>query len=630
MAGGPHSHPSDDSLVTRAAYVVFQGGGARAYAHIGGLAALEELDVALLGVAGTSAGAFLAAFTAVGYSADEMLNPNDPEDHLLRRININSPVELFDKRRWKLLAILKRAWKSRLRKRWWPAMGGSMFSLALQLLLRRGIFDSKEMVRAVDDLLRLRINEWRQLDREFYGGSEEPLPAKRLVQFGDLKNQPGAVPLKIVVVDVSRNRVVVFSTDDTPEASIAQAVVASAAAPGLFRLCEVAWAGGESGSVYADGGLASNLPIWVFSDERHFDARRIAGVLPTIGFTLEDEHASDVTSVPGLLNRLKDVVLSTGQQLLNPLVDSLMLVPLPTQGITFLDLDATLADVAAVVARAETAARKILNANLLTSGGLARASKLLELGPREARGNHLSPAEGIYLALANAKTIIENDLERIGCTEYTRLRVCCIEPIRSRYGKAPIRNFRVVQTVGFSDDADDRMMLDGENRCAPRAFHERGLVMWPRTHEKNMSKYERALLPASLRSAICIPVFEGGSQTWNLDPAVRPDVEPVGIFSLDADIDLTPFVAEIQETLLQVSQFAWEVFAARQVQRGLLSAPHHSNDTATAPQSGERDTWGSAFRAVKETLVHSAQLIWEIGSALGPLSSERENVKSRV
>ena len=58
------------------AYGIFQGGGAKGYAHVGALKAAEERDIKFVRIAGTSAGAIVAALAAAGYSADELLNPD--------------------------------------------------------------------------------------------------------------------------------------------------------------------------------------------------------------------------------------------------------------------------------------------------------------------------------------------------------------------------------------------------------------------------------------------------------------------------------------------------------------------------------------------------------------------------
>jgi predicted acylesterase/phospholipase RssA len=61
------------------AYGIFQGGGAKGYAHVGALKAAEERDIRFTRLAGTSAGAIVASLVAAGYSADELLDPSRPE-----------------------------------------------------------------------------------------------------------------------------------------------------------------------------------------------------------------------------------------------------------------------------------------------------------------------------------------------------------------------------------------------------------------------------------------------------------------------------------------------------------------------------------------------------------------------
>ena len=53
-------------------YGVFEGGGVRGTALVGGVAAAEEHGITFRAVAGTSAGAIVASLVAVGYNASEM------------------------------------------------------------------------------------------------------------------------------------------------------------------------------------------------------------------------------------------------------------------------------------------------------------------------------------------------------------------------------------------------------------------------------------------------------------------------------------------------------------------------------------------------------------------------------
>ena len=52
--------------------LALSGGGARGGAHVGVLKALEELDVPIDYIAGTSMGAIVGGMYAAGYSADEL------------------------------------------------------------------------------------------------------------------------------------------------------------------------------------------------------------------------------------------------------------------------------------------------------------------------------------------------------------------------------------------------------------------------------------------------------------------------------------------------------------------------------------------------------------------------------
>ena len=65
--------PSDAVLFERPKVgLVLSGGGARGAAHIGVIRLLEELQIPIDCVAGTSMGAIVGGLYAIGYTADEM------------------------------------------------------------------------------------------------------------------------------------------------------------------------------------------------------------------------------------------------------------------------------------------------------------------------------------------------------------------------------------------------------------------------------------------------------------------------------------------------------------------------------------------------------------------------------
>ena len=60
--------------------LVMSGGGARGLAHIGVIRMLEENDIPIDYVAGTSMGAIVAALYSMGYTPDEMVEIMKTED----------------------------------------------------------------------------------------------------------------------------------------------------------------------------------------------------------------------------------------------------------------------------------------------------------------------------------------------------------------------------------------------------------------------------------------------------------------------------------------------------------------------------------------------------------------------
>jgi NTE family protein len=63
---------------------IFEGGGAKGLAHVGTIAAAQELSVQFVGVAGASAGAMVALLIAVGYNARRLSQFEVSQDAALK------------------------------------------------------------------------------------------------------------------------------------------------------------------------------------------------------------------------------------------------------------------------------------------------------------------------------------------------------------------------------------------------------------------------------------------------------------------------------------------------------------------------------------------------------------------
>jgi NTE family protein len=121
-----------------------------------------------------------------------------------------------------------------------------------QIWTRFGLTDSAAFRKWLDEAVRQKIHS-----------PDGP------ILFRDLK-----IPLKVVAGDLLSEKMRVFGGDSDANLSAVDAVVASASYPLFFQPYSF------QDRLYVDGGLLSNLPAWVFDDERLKEKRPTA----TLGF----------------------------------------------------------------------------------------------------------------------------------------------------------------------------------------------------------------------------------------------------------------------------------------------------------------------------------------------------------
>ncbi|MFK9094764.1 patatin-like phospholipase family protein [Bacillus salipaludis] len=226
---------------------VFEGGGVRGIAFIGAVQAMEEEKVEWQRLAGTSAGAVIAALLASGYKSYEIRD---------RMSNIN-----FSKLRGR--TILNRI---------------PIFGILLELMVHLGIYKNDYLETWMDSLL-----------------SE-----KGIKTFADLPDGK----LKIIASDVSNGQMLILPDDlerygMTPaDLKVSTAVMMSASLPFFFR--PVIWKSKDYNKSYIlDGGLLSNFPIWIFdTDNPRF---------PTFGFHFVKEELNIDAVIPTPLHLFKNI-----------------------------------------------------------------------------------------------------------------------------------------------------------------------------------------------------------------------------------------------------------------------------------------------------------------------------------
>ncbi|WNB93571.1 patatin-like phospholipase family protein [Bacillus sp. NEB1478] len=207
---------------------VFSGGGIKALSLIGAVEAAEDKGLSFERVAGTSAGALMAALIKAGYKASELKEVIDGLDFrkFLDKSHKIVPVPFTN---W-----LKLYWKLGLFK------GDYLENWVAGLLANRGI-----------------------------------------VTFADIP----AGSLKIIASDISRGRLVVIP-DDLEEYGllperfpIARAVRMSCSLPYFFYPIKLFNRVGQK-SYIVDGGVLSNFPMWLFQRKDRIPIR------PVLGFQL--------------------------------------------------------------------------------------------------------------------------------------------------------------------------------------------------------------------------------------------------------------------------------------------------------------------------------------------------------
>jgi NTE family protein len=231
---------------------VFEGGGVKGVALVGALAGFAECGYTeWKSVAGTSAGAILAAYLAVGHSLEDAMNTI-----------ANAPYQTFED--W--------------------GRGGEVAGGALNLIRDHGLCHGEA------------FRQWMSAQ----------LAGKR---FRDVENPDGTTRLKMIATDITRGKMLVLPADLTDyidaetgqpivprDFRIADAVRMSMSIPYFFEPVHLTAAADAQQCLIVDGGVLSNFPVWLFDADPGQAPTR-----PTFGFKITGGHG-----VGGGLERVVD------------------------------------------------------------------------------------------------------------------------------------------------------------------------------------------------------------------------------------------------------------------------------------------------------------------------------------
>jgi NTE family protein len=232
---------------------VFEGGGVKGIGLVGALSVAESKGYVWENVAGTSAGAIVAALVAAGYEAAEL----------------KKMIGSLDYNRFKDKGAVDRI---------------PLFGPLVSLLSEKGIYEGNF------------LEDWIR----------ELLLRKGVRTFGDLvrpgeKDKRYKYKLNVIAADVTNELLVVLPTgiekygENPDRLEVAKAVRMSMSIPLFFEPVKF------RNNYFVDGGILSNFPVWLF------DSPGIPE-WPTFGFKLIEPDYGKPNRIEGPLDFLKSIV----------------------------------------------------------------------------------------------------------------------------------------------------------------------------------------------------------------------------------------------------------------------------------------------------------------------------------
>lgn len=291
MNGADRTDDYPQTCFFQACRGVFEGGGCRGAAHVGAYEAAIACGINFSEVAGTSAGSIVAALVGAGASPEYL---RETVAYLKFSSLLSDP-------------------KGEIATPWYAHFAGPMLRGSKRTLGK--IFQHGSAYSSA------RIQEW--IDDRL----AELLPhVPRPVKFKDL-----ILPTWVVATDLSGRRAKIWSTRHTPEENVAFAVRCSCSIPLFFEPVE---AGND---LYVDGGMLSNLPAFVFADDRK-DALALGGRV--LGFRLDgDAEDHPKWNIGVLITRLIDTAISGATSIQRSILENVSTVSIPTGNVSSTDFE---------------------------------------------------------------------------------------------------------------------------------------------------------------------------------------------------------------------------------------------------------------------------------------------------
>jgi NTE family protein len=235
---------------------VFEGGGVKGSAFVGAIEVAEKRSYVFENLAGTSAGALVAALLAAGYKSSEIKKIMDEMDYSKFR----------DETMLDMIPILGK----------W-----------LELILWEGIYKGDYIEKRMAELLAQKgIKTFKDLIIEEY------------------KDDPKfRYKLQVVASDITNGKLLVLPRDaadygiNPDDLEVSKALRMSISIPFFYR--PVIWQKNNVRSYIVDGGILSNFPVWILDDDTSETA------WPTFGFKLMEPTEGMPAKIAGPIDFFK-------------------------------------------------------------------------------------------------------------------------------------------------------------------------------------------------------------------------------------------------------------------------------------------------------------------------------------
>lgn len=470
------------------AYAIFDGGGVKGAALAGCLKAAQDSRIEFVGYGGTSAGSIVALLAAVGYTGDEL------EAVMTERLSL---ANLADELKGPLEAlpdILKKLSDPGLMLG--PKLAAHRETLT-NLSTNLGFASGKQVI---EDLYQLVAGKLRHIEKGF--------------TFHDLAKLE-CPPLKIVASDLRGRKPLIFSNAGGEEqgGSVLDAVRASMSYPFAFKPVKI------NDHFLVDGGLCSNLPVFLFDHEREQDR------LPLLAFDLvsDQQPASEEYGLQQFCTDLLETSLEAGDYLLRRSSQDIhhIQVRIPAD-ISSLDFGLSQARLKALYYKGSADTHEYIQKELAVWQQAVNPIEVLQ-------ARHSSPED--------VKFVLERFADHLeGKTRLTTVRTHVMLP-------TGWKRRIVAYQYNMDNDADQDLSLAENGGCSGRCWTDKlpayadlvdagtgdNYVKW------NMTRQEQKKVRPDRKTMLSIPIFTPGSED-----------HLIGVLSADSDAHLR-FEEDIEE-----------------------------------------------------------------------------------